>query len=711
MWLFWIAPKGFIPSEDRNFFICFTMGADDISYSEMARKQNALNRLVIEDPDIDNLVSVSATPNNNAGFLFLRLTEGKERSRHIDRVIDELRGPLNAIPGLLVFPMNPPPIEIGGKQSNALYQFVLQADDLHLLYRHVKEFEGRMKGLPGLTDVSSDMNFRSLKMEIAIDRDRAAACGLTAEQIENVLTYGFSGGRVSVIYAPTTQYDVILELEEAFTAYPDILSLLHVKSATGRLVPLASVATVRQTLGPLAVNHQGQRPAATISFNMKPGHSIGGAVDDIMALARKTLPASITTSFEGAAQAFQSSFANLGFLLLITVVVIYMVLGVLYESYLHPVTILSALPLAGFGALLALRIFSMEVDLYAYVGIIMLVGLVKKNGIMMVDFALEAEKAEKKGAVASIHQACMVRFRPIMMTTMAALLGTLPIALGLGAGGESRQPLGVALWAGFFLAVFDNVYYPRLLHLYRSIGAMGPKEGRRGAGGKINKKQQAARGNGSGGWKGVGKGLVRGFCFVVRGVAGGRLYAPGRGTPSDAGEGGPRAGGRGGQGVRPYRGDQDPGEPGGSDPSGGGHQRGKLCGQPLCLRLQRLSASRPGHGHCQGRFGGSDDSRQRVHQRGKTGAVRQQGRERGHPGQDAIPFRAVATNIETGERLVFGQGNTGMAIRASCSVPGFSSRRDSEARPMSTGGSWTPWPWMWPGYGPTWSSPWTSPAG
>jgi hydrophobic/amphiphilic exporter-1 (mainly G- bacteria), HAE1 family len=271
---------------------------------------------------------------------------------------------------------------------------------------------------------------------------------------------------VSTIYAATTQYDVDLELDESFSAYPDILELLFIKSTTGKLVPLNTVATVKKTLGPLSVNHQGQRPAATISFNLLPGNSIGPATEQIRKLAEKSLPASISGSFEGAAQAFETSFAKLGFLLFVTIVVIYIVLGILYESYFHPITILSALPLAGFGALVALRIFGMELDLYAFVGIILLVGLVKKNGIMMIDFALEAERNKNKSAEEAIREACLVRFRPIMMTTMAALFGTLPIALGIGAGGESRQPLGVAVVGGLFFSQFLTMYITPVFYVY-----------------------------------------------------------------------------------------------------------------------------------------------------------------------------------------------------------------------------------------------------
>lgn len=466
VYLFTSAPKGFIPSEDRNFFTCFTMAADSVSYEDMAAHQEVLNKIVIDDPDVDMLVSVAATPHNNSGFIFARCTENKKRKRHMDQIIHELRGPMNSIPGLLAFPMNPPPIEIGGKQANALYQFVLKGDDLQTLYTHGKDFEQQVRQIPGMTDVSSDLNFRSLKLEITVDRDKASSLGLTAKQIENALSYAFSGSRVSTIYGAVSQYDVILELEERYSSHPDSLELLYIKSSTGKLIPLSTLASVKRTLGPLTVNHLGQRPAATISFNLKPGYSIGDATRQVQDLAAKVLPANISTSFEGAAQAFQSSFDSLGFLLLITVLVIYMVLGILYESYIHPITILSALPLAGFGALLALKIFGMELDLYAFVGIIMLVGLVKKNGIMMIDFALEVEKVEEKTAEASIHQACMVRFRPIMMTTMAALFGTLPIALGLGAGGESRQPLGVAVVGGLLFSQILTLYVTPVFYVY-----------------------------------------------------------------------------------------------------------------------------------------------------------------------------------------------------------------------------------------------------
>lgn len=466
VYLFTVAPKGFIPSEDRNFFVCYTMAADNISYKNMAAHQEELNKIFIKDNDVDMLISVAAHSQNNSGFIFARCTENKKRERHVDQIMDELRGPINSIPGLLAFPMNPPPIEIGGKQSTAMYQFVLRGDDLQSLYEYGKDFEQRVSQIPGVTDVNSDLNFRSFKLEIVVDRNKASTLGLTQQQIENSLSYAFGGGRVSTIYGTVSQYDVILELDQSYASYPENLDSVFIKSEAGKLVPLNTVASVKKTLGPLTVNHLGQRPSATVSFNLKPGYSIGDATKQIQKLAAEVLPATISTSFEGAAQAFEAAFENLGFLLFVTILVIYMVLGVLYESFIHPITILSALPLAGFGALLALKIFGMELDLYAFVGIIMLVGLVKKNGIMMIDFALDTEKNENKSAEASIHQACIVRFRPIMMTTMAALFGTLPIALGLGAGGESRQPLGVSVVGGLLFSQLLTLYITPVFYVY-----------------------------------------------------------------------------------------------------------------------------------------------------------------------------------------------------------------------------------------------------
>ena len=368
------------------------------------------------------------------------------------------------MPGLTVFMRNDPPIRIGGLQSKALYQFTLQTPDTQELYRAAQEFEQKMRALPPLVDVSADVQIRNPQVEVAIDRDNASALGITVNQIEDALYSAFGLRQVSTIFAPNNQYKVLIELKPEYQRDASAISTLYVRSkTTGQLVPLGGIAQLSNTLGPLSVNHLGQVPAVTISFNVGSGHSIGDAVDQINDLARTALPSTITTTFQGNAQAFQSSFTGLGVLVLMSILVIYLILGILYESFIHPITILSGLPSAGFGALLSLYLFhlaaikgwvspllDMNLDLYGFVGMIMLIGIVKKNAIMMIDFALEAQRNEGKTPAEAIFQGCLVRFRPILMTTMAALMGTLPIALGIGAGAEARRALGVAVVGGLF---------------------------------------------------------------------------------------------------------------------------------------------------------------------------------------------------------------------------------------------------------------------
>jgi len=436
-----------------------TEAAEGISFQAMTEHQAAVAKVVQDDPNVDAFISaVGGLGASNSGRMFIRLKPRNRRPQSADRTIEELRPKLFAIPGINTFLQNPPPITVGGRFTKSLYQFNLQSPEVDTLYSSAAQFESRMRAMPLLQDVTSDMQLQNPEVTVEIDRDKALALGVTPFQVENALYYSYGSRQVSTIYAANNEYYVIMELEPQFQNDPAQLSELYIQSLSGRLVPLDSVARLVNTVGPLTVNHSGQIPSVTISFNLKPGVSLGPAVAEITRQARENLPTSVVTSFQGSAQAFQSSMRGLGFLLLMTVVVIYMILGILYESFVHPLTILSALPFAGFGALVTLFIFRTELSIYAFVGVIMLVGLVKKNGIMMVDFALAAERGEGKKPEDAIFEACLIRFRPIMMTTMAALLGTLPIAIGFGAGAETRRPLGLAVVGGLLFSQLVTLY-------------------------------------------------------------------------------------------------------------------------------------------------------------------------------------------------------------------------------------------------------------
>ena len=468
--MFQAVPKGFLPAEDQDRILVSSEAAEGTSFDAMVAHQKALAAVVSENPAVDSfMMSIGARGGQATGFntgtLFLKLKDRAERPS-IDAVMQDLRRKLAQVVGVNAFLQNPPTIRIGGQLTKSLYQFTLQGPDTTEMYRAVPGLMEKIKDVPGVQDVTTDLQLRNPQIHIDIDRDKAAVLGVTPQQIELALSSAFGSRQISTIYAPTNDYDVILELEPRFQANPAALNMLYIRSSSGRLVRLDSVARISDSVGPLSVNHAGQLPAVTISFNLAPGASLGPAVDQIRRLARETLPASISASFQGTAQVFQSSLGGLGMLLLMAILVTYVIMGILYESFIHPITILSALPFAGFGALATLMLFNMELSLYAFVGVIMLIGLVKKNGIMMVDFAIEQRRNHGVPAEQAIFDACIVRFRPIMMTTMAALMGTLPIAVGFGAGAESRRPLGMAVVGGLLFSQIVTLYATPVFYLY-----------------------------------------------------------------------------------------------------------------------------------------------------------------------------------------------------------------------------------------------------
>lgn len=455
--LFYLVPKGFIPSEDTNLIMGTTQVQEGLNFNDFTKRQQKAADIIGHNTNVASFTSTvgqgsGAAASPTTGQFLILLKPLSERKLSADQILQQLRQKLTQVAGIKIYLQNPLAINIGGIASANNYQFVLQSLSWSALQKIAQPIQQKMAQIPGIQDVNSDLNIRNPEIRLHILREKAAQLGITAQQIETTLYAAYGGTQVNSILTPTNEYQVILEADPKFQEQPDVLNTFYIKSTSGILVPLSAITQINESVGPLSVNHYGQLPAVTLSFSLAPGTSLGTVTTEINTIAKNILPNDVTTHFAGAAQTFQNAMQDLPLLLLITILVIYMVLAILYEHFWHPITILTALPFATFGALLVLLICHQELDIFSFIGIIMLVGLVKKNGIMMVDFALEIKNRHALPAREAIYKACEIRYRPIMMTTLAAILATLPIALGLGTGGEARRSLGIAVVGGLLFS-------------------------------------------------------------------------------------------------------------------------------------------------------------------------------------------------------------------------------------------------------------------